>query len=71
MMGRNTWRWCDYEVGCQDCGWQTHGKNALGNAARHHDRTGHTVRTEIRGVVTYPSDAEHDRMRREKAAQHG
>lgn len=35
---------------CQDCPWSTHGKNVLGNASQHAERTGHTVSGETLGA---------------------
>lgn len=65
-MARNCWRWFDYNARCEDCEWRSYAKNALGNAAQHHDRTGHTVRTEVSGMVTYCSDEEDARLREAK-----
>lgn len=31
------------ETRCRDCGWEYEGRNALGLAAQHHDRTGHLI----------------------------
>lgn len=31
---------------CEVCGWQSESRNAMGNAARHHDATGHYVQVE-------------------------
>jgi len=59
---RHTWRFFDYEARCQDCAWETCGKNGLGNAAQHHDRTGHTVSTDVSGNVMYCDDAENERL---------
>lgn len=38
---------------CRGCSWTTSARNALGNAARHHDRTGHVVSVEEHRQVTY------------------
>lgn len=38
---------------CQDCGWESAAKNALGNAARHHDATGHYVMVEQTTLIAY------------------
>jgi hypothetical protein len=38
---------------CDGCGWSSTARNAMGNAARHHDATGHTVRVEQVTVVIY------------------
>ena len=64
---RNTWRYFTYAVWCEDCEWHTFGKNGLGNAAQHHDRTGHTVRVDVEGQVTYCNDEENARREKEKA----
>lgn len=51
------------EAECQDCGWGTGYRNALGNAAQHAQRTGHTVVADQCISVEYnpkgdpPSDA--------------
>lgn len=66
---RNTWRWFDYSVHCEDCDFETSGKNGLGNAARHHDRTGHTVNVDVSGNVTYCSDSEQARRKSERTAR--
>lgn len=65
MKLRHTWTSWYYNAVCQDCGWATRGKNGLGLAAQHHDRTGHTVSTDVKGIVQYLSEAEH--LRRTKA----
>lgn len=65
-MARHTWRYFDYDASCQDCEWSSSFKNALGNAAQHHDRTGHKVTIEIEGSVTYVNDKEHARICKEK-----
>lgn len=38
---------------CQECDWRTNNRGALGQAAQHHDRTGHAVETEQITAVTY------------------
>jgi hypothetical protein len=38
---------------CSGCEWSSTARNALGNAARHHDATGHTVVTEQITRITY------------------
>lgn len=53
------------QANCYDCGWQTFSyKNALANAARHHDAYGHTVHVEQVLSVTYTSDANYGPARR-------
>jgi hypothetical protein len=42
---------------CSGCAWSTSARNALGNAARHHDRTGHVVSVEEHRQVTYGDSA--------------
>ena len=32
---------------CNDCNWITDGKNAMGNAAKHHQKTEHFVQLEL------------------------
>jgi len=58
---RHTWRFFDYDAKCRDCGWQSSGKNALGIAAQHHDRTGHSVDIDVSGCVAYLSDADNEK----------
>lgn len=43
----------DIIVECLGCGWTAYSRNGLGIAARHHDKTGHSVRVEISRVVYY------------------
>jgi hypothetical protein len=43
----------DGQAWCRQCGWSTEGKNALGNAAQHADRTSHEVQAELTRVVIY------------------
>ena len=38
---------------CRDCEWKTEAHNGMGNAARHHDATGHTVLVEVDRLVVY------------------
>lgn len=38
---------------CSSCSWGSLAKNALANAARHHDSTGHTVETEQTMRIVY------------------
>jgi hypothetical protein len=37
-----------YLAECLGCNWASDAANAMGNAARHHDATGHAVRVETR-----------------------
>lgn len=61
---RDTWRRFDYRALCQVCGWISYARNALGNAARHYDATGHTVNVDVEGGVTYCGPEESQRRRR-------
>lgn len=38
---------------CASCEWTTDAGNGLGNAARHHDATGHTVTVEVDRTIVY------------------
>jgi hypothetical protein len=38
---------------CQRCAWTSNARNAHGNAARHHDATGHAVRVDTVRVTIY------------------
>ena len=66
---RRCLRWCDYRAICDDCGWECFAKNALGIAAQHHDRTGHTVIVETQGSVTYASEAYYQKWKAEVEAK--
>ncbi len=37
----------DAKATCVTCGWHTEGKNSMGNAAKHHQKTGHYVQCEL------------------------
>ena len=37
----------DANAWCNDCGWKTSGKNSMGNASRHYQRTSHYVHVEL------------------------
>ena len=37
----------DAQAWCTDCDWKTEGKNAMGNAARHHKKMGHCTMVEL------------------------
>ena len=41
---------------CDDCGWHSEYRNALGNAKRHHNATGHTVHIEEHITICYASE---------------
>lgn len=58
---RHTWRHFMYFARCQGCDWESEARNALGNAARHFNATGHTVTVGIEGGVTYCGPEEHAR----------
>lgn len=36
----------DGQAECEECDWSTAGKNALGNAAQHSQKEGHSVKGE-------------------------
>lgn len=38
---------------CQGCPWSSEARNAVGNAAKHHDATGHTVNVDVTRAITY------------------
>ena len=38
---------------CRNCDWSSTARNAIGNAARHHDATGHTVVAEQLLSISY------------------
>lgn len=38
---------------CQRCAWSTKATNGLGNAAKHHDATGHPVTVHVERTITY------------------
>lgn len=42
---------------CLDCPWTTTAANGLGNAAQHHDATGHVVEAHVVRDVTYGDPA--------------
>ncbi len=65
---RHTWRWMSYRVECDGCDFAPpEGRNGLGLAAKHHDRTGHSVRVECFGSVQYLNDVDHAAL---EAARH-
>lgn len=68
-MARNTWGWIHYDARCRECGFEVSGKNALGLAAQHHDRTGHSIDVESIGNISYLSDADNKAAQDRKAAQ--
>lgn len=45
------------EARCLACQWTTSANNGLGNAARHHDATGHPVHVEVDRTITYGNPA--------------
>lgn len=55
---RRTSTWWQYEAWCWECGFHTHGKNALGLAAQHHDRTGHYITIDVSGSISYGDSPE-------------
>lgn len=58
-MKRHTWRGFFYLARCHGCDWTQNGKTALGLAAQHHDRTGHSVYVDVEGHVSYLNDFDH------------
>lgn len=47
---------------CRDCEWINYARNALGTAAIHFEKTGHTVDVEMMTAVTYCTPQESDRI---------
>ena len=39
---------------CADCNWHTYGKNSMGNAGKHNNKTGHGVVVEMTYEHCYP-----------------
>lgn len=64
MKRRNTETDLGYEAKCRGCGWGVYGKNGLGLAAQHHDRTGHSIQIDIKGVVVYLSDEDDEKIKK-------
>ena len=65
-MSRHCWRYFLYSVECTGCDWTVCGKTGLGLAAQHHDRTGHSVRVEVEGCISYLSEEDHQARLAEK-----
>ena len=42
---------------CQGCDWTSTAANAVGNAAQHHDRTGHRVAVSVSRLIVYGDQA--------------
>lgn len=42
-----------FDAQCQGCAWASTAANAMGNAARHHDATGHPVTVLVTRAITY------------------
>ena len=40
-------RLMEAEAWCTDCDWTTAGRNAMGNAAKHQQKTGHYVQMQL------------------------
>lgn len=55
---RRTSTWWEYEAFCWNCAFHAHGKNALGLAAQHHDRTGHYITIDASGSIAYGESPE-------------
>lgn len=51
-------RLVDADAWCAECNWKTYGKNAMGNAARHHKATGHYTMVELSYVQTFGTPPE-------------
>ncbi len=51
---------------CDACPFTTEGVGALGNAARHHDATGHPVTVRTVRTLRYGTAADLDRAREER-----
>lgn len=52
-----------YDARCQDCEWEQGKRNAVGLAAQHHDKTGHTVTIEVEKVIVFGDwDRRYDRI---------
>lgn len=47
---------------CEECGWTSIDKNGLGLAARHHDHSGHRVRTLQTIEVIYGTEPDLEAM---------
>lgn len=59
-MSRHRWGFSDYRAKCDHCEWLSFGKgDGMGVSAQHHDRTGHSVRIEIRQFVQYLNEEDH------------
>ena len=43
----------EVDARCGGCQWSSQAGNALGNAARHHDATGHHVEVSVTRIVHY------------------
>lgn len=59
---------------CQECNWRTDRRNAIGNAARHHDATGHYVEVEQVISVAYgaePGPEDHGQITIDEAIDSG
>lgn len=57
MSRQRTMRTTQLEAECLRCAWRTTAANGLGNAAKHHDATGHPVRTVIEREIIYGDPA--------------
>lgn len=42
-----------YEAQCLGCAWASQAANAMGNAAQHHDATGHAITVDVHRSITY------------------
>jgi hypothetical protein len=58
-----------YEATCADCSWKTNQRNAMGQAAQHHDRNGHTVKIKRTQVTVYETRQRYERRTGRKPEQ--
>ena len=55
----------DASAWCTDCDWKTEGKNAMGNAAKHNQKTGHCTMVELYFSQVFGNPTE-SRLNKEK-----
>ncbi len=68
-MSRHTWKCFTYDAECEGCDFRVISRNALGLAAQHHDKTGHSIQIEVEGHVSYLNDVDNVEAVRSKANQ--
>ncbi len=58
----------DARADCVDCEWHTEGKNAMGNGAIYHRKTGHYVQCELYFAQHFgkPKEVESDKEKEDK-----